>query len=921
MSKFNAVCLLLLMHHLAFAQSNSFRLGTYYNHPSSKYASFDFNFPNPKVLETTPFPTELLHVVYWSYADSNGVTKYIVCHSDDQGNGFYDGGGLYDSNGNMHYTRKGQSIYSAVLPLGNKQVLLLGDSSMIVKEDNLYDTIKTFNYGFTFSPYQQSACFQHNDTMYLFHLDFDSIKCFVASEKAFIRKKSIPTSKYFNSVKYIEKGKVYLKMSIDFNKKYNIGFINLSRTNLNNNSVYDTTENVLIKARFDKKQLTFTNEEIMTRRFRVGSFKWYNLNEPIIYKMLLAPNDSSLYLLSNEKLKNDIEGNYYSNDNAILSRLYLYGDKQEEIIDRARGEDADFFLGANNKFYYTKYNWLSIQNYNKILYEISYPSRAKDEIDFTELGTRFINEDGYSLQLFSFEPDYYQPFIETRMVRRCPTPVFTSSHEQKPDSIHYTLYNADSAIVATSSGERFAPKITQAGKYHLLTTHYRAGFRQFLWSKYYLDVPIKPTFRLEDTLSCRFKALNLKNNTITNVNQPDSVKYEWNLLGVQNQTYIGYNPKIEPKFAGKYSLTLKVANGKCVYTSAPLEFEIQNANSADFIIADTSICLNETTEIKLKNATSILDSVKYKYNQNIENTSNFNFKPQRAGWHIIESKTYSKRGCVNIFSDSLFVNHGFNKNDSIAFTWLSTTSDSTIEFYAIGSSYLSKAFLNINATVIDSFESTPFKYVDSMSSIHSVNSYHIIAVDSCGNSLKSQHQNNIVLHVAQDEKQVLKAEWNKYLNLDNALYILEISFDGINWVEQATTNQLDVEVSLNAIWPNEYAFFRVKLERFGQQPIYSNMVYIKAKPQLFIPNAFSPNGDGVNDSFYVSNYGYVKSGQFSIFSRNGQSVFNSNEIDFSWNGNNSISESMPSGAYYFIYAITNYKNEEELFSGIVFLIR
>ena len=64
--------------------------------------------------------------------------------------------------------------------------------------------------------------------------------------------------------------------------------------------------------------------------------------------------------------------------------------------------------------------------------------------------------------------------------------------------------------------------------------------------------------------------------------------------------------------------------------------------------------------------------------------------------------------------------------------------------------------------------------------------------------------------------------------------------------------------------------------------------------KLFIPNAFSPNGDGVNDVLYVRGF-CIESLNFAIFNRWGEKVFESTDPEKGWDGiyhgsdNNSVS--------------------------------
>ena len=63
-------------------------------------------------------------------------------------------------------------------------------------------------------------------------------------------------------------------------------------------------------------------------------------------------------------------------------------------------------------------------------------------------------------------------------------------------------------------------------------------------------------------------------------------------------------------------------------------------------------------------------------------------------------------------------------------------------------------------------------------------------------------------------------------------------------------------------------------------------VFIKGPfdPTFFVPNAFSPNGDGINDCFRVKNYGTVKIADITIYNRFGKLVFHSANVNDCWDG-------------------------------------
>lgn len=56
------------------------------------------------------------------------------------------------------------------------------------------------------------------------------------------------------------------------------------------------------------------------------------------------------------------------------------------------------------------------------------------------------------------------------------------------------------------------------------------------------------------------------------------------------------------------------------------------------------------------------------------------------------------------------------------------------------------------------------------------------------------------------------------------------------------------------------------------------------RPTIVAPNAFSPNGNGINDEFFVYPNDYVDEFQILIYTRWGELVYTSNNQDFRWNG-------------------------------------
>jgi gliding motility-associated-like protein len=88
---------------------------------------------------------------------------------------------------------------------------------------------------------------------------------------------------------------------------------------------------------------------------------------------------------------------------------------------------------------------------------------------------------------------------------------------------------------------------------------------------------------------------------------------------------------------------------------------------------------------------------------------------------------------------------------------------------------------------------------------------------------------------------------------------------------------------------------------------------------VFIPNAFTPNGDGVNDYFYIPDANLIRF-TFSVSDRWGNQVYYTNLSSFRWDGQ-SKGRPIPSGVYVFVLDATTAKNVRVRRSGTITVVR
>jgi gliding motility-associated-like protein len=92
------------------------------------------------------------------------------------------------------------------------------------------------------------------------------------------------------------------------------------------------------------------------------------------------------------------------------------------------------------------------------------------------------------------------------------------------------------------------------------------------------------------------------------------------------------------------------------------------------------------------------------------------------------------------------------------------------------------------------------------------------------------------------------------------------------------------------------------------------------KPEIFIPDAFTPNGDGLNEIFKPTMAGLRSLTFFRIYNRWGQLLFETTQPNTGWNGKFKGDE-QPNGAYVYTVQAIDYLGEIINKKGTFVLIR
>lgn len=99
----------------------------------------------------------------------------------------------------------------------------------------------------------------------------------------------------------------------------------------------------------------------------------------------------------------------------------------------------------------------------------------------------------------------------------------------------------------------------------------------------------------------------------------------------------------------------------------------------------------------------------------------------------------------------------------------------------------------------------------------------------------------------------------------------------------------------------------------------TEIIFFKWEEGYFIPNVFTPNGDGFFDQFVVENF-QEEDFHLRIFDRWGRKLFDTFDNEAGWNGTNSGTK-IPTGAYYYVIQTRDCLGEVVEDKGVLSLLR
>ena len=101
---------------------------------------------------------------------------------------------------------------------------------------------------------------------------------------------------------------------------------------------------------------------------------------------------------------------------------------------------------------------------------------------------------------------------------------------------------------------------------------------------------------------------------------------------------------------------------------------------------------------------------------------------------------------------------------------------------------------------------------------------------------------------------------------------------------------------------------------------YSDLVLVVVGTQIDVPNAFSPNGDNINDVWDITGLSSYTRSILTLYDRWGQQVLRSSAYPQPWDGSFN-GQTVPAGTYYYVIELNEPGVNLEPLTGNVAVIR
>jgi len=496
--------------------------------------------------------------------------------------------------------------------------------------------------------------------------------------------------------------------------------------------------------------------------------------------------------------------------------------------------------------------------------------------------------------------------------------------------------------VDSFSGFNAAHHFTDTGKYFVkLRGTSASGYSQWYSDTIMNMQYINAYFGFTNSVGCQWVGFQFHDSSTTNTKSPAGFSWHW-VFGDGTTSNLQNPVHIYTK-SGTYYITLVYSNGVCSDTfTRPQPVTILPAPDPGFAVNDTTGCLPLTINITDKSVGSV-SKYFYNFGNGLTDTmpSTQTTYTVSGIYRILQTLT-GTTGCITKDSVNIHVYFGFTAiapvnilsasvlaPHAIKINWLPLTGAANYTVYLHKDGITAQLATTPDTAFYDTL--TPLSVFTTDSSY-----YYIRATDSCGNtSLPSAIARPMLLTATNHDNQYALINWTPYeywptvptsggfrgVALSYQIQVLQNgSFTGyFDTPDTAYTDNAFFDSTLSS----SQRCYRIEAIQNGgnHATSYSNIVCVPYLPTFWVPTAFTPNGDGLNDVFKVTAIG-ISSSAFSlkIFNAWGEFIYQTTDPNQGWDGTFHGKPS-PEGPYLYIITATMNENKTINTSGTLNLMR
>jgi gliding motility-associated-like protein len=540
-------------------------------------------------------------------------------------------------------------------------------------------------------------------------------------------------------------------------------------------------------------------------------------------------------------------------------------------------------------------------------------------LDFTD----YLYQRGCFVTKFTWDSIHYIPLSTCGKIR-------LQNQSAIPGAKYYWMYG-NTVLDTTYHLEYVFPK---SGRYPITLVSDKVDGCHSVYTDTVNFTRMLTAFSTQQEQGCQWVGYKFRNTSL----KDSGYTYAWYWDFGDGTSDTAQNPMHVYTKSGNYTVTLVSNNGSCTDTFAQVQaVNILPAPKPGFRVSDSVGCAPLTVVVT---PVTRDNNQKYKYafgDGHIDSAITPTYTYTAPGYYWLKQEITSNTGCVTKDSIPIQLKEGLSPTD-------------TPQIEEIGYLDWSRVEMELNLQSLANFRYEIYKHTPGKkpelvirtpfrkTSLHDIlidstdNDspkepfwYTVVAIDECGRRsaeskpgappiLFGENIDNraFFLHWIPQEKYSPEPDRNQLFVNDN----------------KAVVNDFDKMVSdrLSDAFKDTFRSYGTEqqcymLQAHSQTFVlgYSNTICIPYLPTVFIPDAFTPNKDGINDTFRVVSLG-MQELSLSIYDRWGQRIFSSTNSTAEWDGTKD-GLTLPSGVYLFTLSCRTNKGERIYKTGNITLMK